>query len=79
MYFNNKGGGQSGNADNTSASHDNISNNMVTLLTSESSLQPPPSNAAKVANLGTKVSPFALELCSKKGIRVEPVVDFYKR
>jgi protein SMG5 len=47
---------------------------LVTLLTSESSL-----NGGRTANLGTRPSPQALEICTNKGIRVEPVVDFYKR
>jgi len=47
---------------------------LVTLLTSESSL-----NGGRTANLGTRPSPQALDICKNKGIRVEPVVDFYKR
>lgn len=47
---------------------------LVTLLTSESSL-----NGGRTANLGTRPSPQALEICKNKGVRVEPVVDFYKR
>lgn len=54
-------------------------NGLVTLLTSESSMQPPPTNVTKVANLGTRISQYALGVCKEKGIRVEPVVDFYKR
>jgi len=52
---------------------------MVTLLTSDVSMHPPPSHASKVASLGTRITPFALDICKSKGIRVEPVVDFYKR
>lgn len=52
---------------------------MVTLLTSDVSMYPPPSHANKAANLGTRITPFALDICKSKGVRVEPVVDFYKR
>ena len=71
MYFGEKHGegGEGGGGEN----------NMVTLLTSESSMQSPPSNTTKVANLGTRISQYALDICKSKGIRVEPVVDFYKR
>uniref|UniRef100_A0A7M5WZX7 Protein SMG5 n=2 Tax=Clytia hemisphaerica TaxID=252671 RepID=A0A7M5WZX7_9CNID len=59
---------------------DHTSSNMVTLLTSDSSIMTsPPGNSTKMANLGTRVSQYALDICKTKGIRVEPVVDFYKR
>ena len=51
-----------------------VGQSLVTLLTSESSL-----NGGRTANLGTRPSPQALDICKNKGIRVEPVVDFYKR
>lgn len=52
---------------------------MVTLLTSDISLQQGGGNSSKVANLGTRTSPYALEICKNRGVRVEPVLDFYKR
>lgn len=51
-----------------------VGQSMVTLLTSDSSL-----NGGKTANMGTRPTPYSLEICENKGIRVEPVVDFYKR
>jgi len=45
----------------------------VTLLTSDGSPQ------GTKASMGSRTSPFALEVCKAKGIQVEPVVDFYKR
>jgi len=47
--------------------------NLVTLLTSDTSHQ------ESKARLGTRSSSLAMEVCQTKRIRVEPVVDFYKR
>jgi len=61
---------------------------LVTLLTSDSSLQGGGNGgsggavgggASRAANMGTRPSPQALEICKSKSIRVEPVFDFYKR
>ena len=74
IYFAEK---HQGNSSPTPTNH--TSSNMVTLLTSDSSMSSAPGNSTKMANLGTRVSQYALEICKTKGIRVEPVVDFYKR